>query len=519
MNHDFHNIKILEHQGTFNLLARGERYGQLWLLKGLKPEFAQKKLYRDLLRKEFDIAIQLHHPNIVGMVSMERIEALGSLCIVEEWIDGETLLQWLSCNHTVEEKLNVLRQLLTAIAHCHNHDVIHRDLKPSNIMITREDNQVKIIDFGLSDTNRYSSLKAAAGTINYVAPEVLEKDGETTVQADIYSLGMIMKDMHLPKRYNAVIDKAVATHRNERFGSVGQLQDAIEMASYRSKQKKWLAVAAGAALLLCLAAFWGGYKLNIRLPLGQQSSTSYQDVDYGQHSSDSLALATDTALTTIIIADKGLSLYYPKPGVAVAVSPISESDAVDLGLSVLWAPCNVGAERTMGRLMPGAFLRNLAHNPYQTLNDESDYFRDYFYNTTLSFEGTIHDAAHMLWRGKWRLPLKSEFQELIDKCKWEYVEPPGDLPGFLIIGPSGKSLFLPMGGFRYDTHYFSVGTKGFYWTASRAKAGEDPSDWAITFDNYMISINVFSNLNAFLVRPVLDKKPHKINEFYNHLPE
>lgn len=95
----------------------------------------------------------------------------------------------------------------------------------------------------------------------------------------------------------------------------------------------------------------------------------------------------------------------------------------------------------------------------------------------------------------------------------------GDLAGFLIIGPSGKSLFLPMGGFRYDTHYFSVGTKGFYWTASRAKAGEDPSDWAITFDNYMISINVFSNLNAFLVRPVLDKKPHKINEFYNHLPE
>ena len=291
------------------------------------------------------------------------------------------------------------------------------------------------------------------------------------------------------------------------------------MNGYRSWQKKWLAVAAGAALLLCLAAFWGGYKLNIRLPLGQQSSTSYQDVDYGQHSADSLALATDTALTTIIIADKGLSLYYPKPGVAVAVSPISESDAVDLGLSVLWAPCNVGAERTMGRLMPGAFLRNLAHNPYQTLNDESDYFRDYFYNTTLSFEGTIHDAAHMLWRGKWRLPLKSEFQELIDKCKWEYVEPPGDLPGFLIIGPSGKSMFLPMGGFRYDTHYFSVGTKGFYWTASRAKAGEDPNDWAITFDNYMISINVFSNLNAFLVRPVLDKKPHKINEFYNHLPE
>lgn len=117
--------------------------------------------------------------------------------------------------------------------------------------------------YAWGDTDRYSSLKAAAGTINYVAPEVLEKDGETTIQADIYSLGMIMKDMHLPKRYNAVIDKAVATDRNQRLGSVEQLQEAIEMASYRSKQKKWLAIVAGAAMLLCLAAFWGGYNLNI----------------------------------------------------------------------------------------------------------------------------------------------------------------------------------------------------------------------------------------------------------------
>ena len=160
------------------------------------------------------------------------------------------------------------------------------------------------------------------------------------------------------------------------------------------------------SVLLCLAAFWGGYKLNIRLPLGQQSSTSFQAVDYGQHSADSLALATDTALTTIIIADKGLSLYYPKPGVAVAVSPISESDAVDLGLSVLWAPCNVGAERTMGRLMPGAFLRNLAHNPYQTLYDESDYFRDYFYNTTVGICGTTRRPARVShhW-SEWQEPV------------------------------------------------------------------------------------------------------------------
>lgn len=518
MNHYFHNIKILEHQGTFNLLARGERYGQLWFLKGLKPEFAQRKLYIDLLRKEFDIAMQLHHPNIVGVVSLERVEALGSLCIVEEWIDGETLLQWLSSKHTLEEKLNVLRQLLTAIAHCHNHEVIHRDLKPSNIMITREGDQVRIIDFGLSDTDRYSSLKAAAGTINYVAPEILEKDSVATVQADIYSLGMIMKDMDLPRRYNNVIDKAVAVDREARFSNIAQVQEAIESARNRNTQKKWLVTEIVAVVMLCLAAFWSGYHFNTKFFRGQTTPTR-SVVDSEQRRADSLALATDTTLTTIIIADKGLSLYYPKPGVAVVVSPISESDAVDLGLSVLWAPCNVGAERTMGRLMPGAFLRTMP-NPFQVLNYGKDYPDSVFVRNLPSLVGTKNDVAQRLWHGRWRLPLNSDFYELIERCKWQYIVPLGDLPGYLVTGPSGNSIFLPLGGFLYSMHFFSIAERGYYWSSSLSKADiNDPFECALVFDQYMVQIHTHSRLNGFLVRPVLDKKPHKINEFYNHLPE
>lgn len=500
---------MLEHQGVFNLLARGERYGQQWLLKGLKPEFAQKKLYIDLLRKEFDIAIQLHHPNIVGVVSLEKVEALGSLCIVEEWIDGIMLQQWLAGKHSLNEKLHVLRQLLTAVKHCHSLQVIHRDLKPSNIMITCEGNQVRIIDFGLSDTDRYSSLKAAAGTVHYVAPEILETDGEITAQADIYSLGMIMKDMDLPKRYNNVIDKAVAVNREARFSNIAQVQEAIESARNRNTQKKWLVTTIVAVVMLCLAAFWSGYHFNTKLFRGQTASIARSNFDSEQHHADSLALASDTTLTTMTVAEKGLKFFYPKPGVALAVSPIAESDAVDLGLSVDWAPCNIGAERTMGRLMPGAFLRTMP-NPYQVLNYGRDYPDSIFVRNQPSLEGSLNDVAVRLWYGRWRLPLNSDFYELIERCQWQYIEPPSDLPGYLVTGPNGNRIFLPLGGFLYGTHYFSIAERGYYWSSSLSPAGiNDPKEWALVLDRYMVQIEPHSRLNGFLVRPVIDKRPQK----------
>lgn len=506
MSEQFQNIVLLEHQGAFNLLARGERYGQQWFLKGLKSEFAQKKLYIDLLRKEFDIAMQLHHPKIVGVVNLERVEALGSLCIVEEWIDGITLQQWLADKHSLDEKLNVLRQLLTTIKHCHSQQVIHRDLKPSNIMITNDDKQVKIIDFGLSDTDRYSSLKAAAGTINYVAPEILKKDGETTAQADIYSLGMIMKGMDLTRRYCNVIDKAVAVDRKERFSNIAQLQDAIESVRNRNVQKKWIITAIVSVMMLCLAAFWNGYHFSTKLFRGQTVSTTSSVVSFEQHRTDGLVLAADTSLTTMTVAKKGLSLFYPKPGFAMYVSPVAESDAVDLGLSVDWAPCNMGAERTMGRLMPGAFLRTLP-NPFQVLNYGRDYPDSIFVRNQPSLEGTKNDVAQQLWHGRWRLPLNSDFNELIERCLWQYIEPPSDLPGYLVTGPNGNSIFLPLGGFLYNTHFFSIAERGYYWSSSLSPAGiNDPKEWALVFDQFMVQIEPHSRLNGFLVRPVLDKK-------------
>lgn len=513
MSQGFENIVLLERQGEFNLLARGERYGKRWFLKGLKPELAQKKVYRDLLRKEFDIAMQLRHPGIVGVVSMERVEGLG-LCIVEEWIEGVTLQQWLVEKHTTKEKLKVFSSLLTAIDHCHRQQVIHRDLKPSNIMIADEGNEVKIIDFGLSDTDRYSSLKAAAGTVGYVAPEVLEGGNEVDAQADVYSLGVILKDLDLPKRYNEVKVKATAANRSERYSDVEEMREAIDVVTYRNRLMRWLVVALVGVLAFSAVAFWGGYNLQFQGFKSHFVSSSRMTSIPGWQRGDSLALSRDTSLMVIDVPERGFSVFVPNPGTDKMPRHIPESEAVDLGLSVDWAPFNVGAS-SPNLMMTGAMFNGGMENPFTLLAGYCMGNHSLYRNE--SFEGTCFDAAHTLWGGKWRLPLVEDFKELLEKCHWKYVDEPGSIPGYLVTGPSGNSIFLPFAGFRYDRRYFSIGNMGYYWTASRVPNLKEGINYIFAFmlSDDMIGFQPQGVLNGFSVRPVIDKKPHPINEFYN----
>ena len=83
-----------------------------------------------------------------------------------------------------------MKQLLSAINHCHANGVIHRDIKHENIMIT-DTNQVRLIDFGLSMIKQKRKLiHERAGTAYYMAPEVL--NGNYNEKADLWSLGVLL---------------------------------------------------------------------------------------------------------------------------------------------------------------------------------------------------------------------------------------------------------------------------------------------------------------------------------------
>ena len=154
----------------FNQLVKVKRQGRWFLLKGLKPEYRNQQAYLELLKKEYELMVQLDHPNIVRVSSKEVNDEFGP-CIVMEYIDGVTLDKFLEGKPSKQLRRKVVDQLIDALAYIHGKQIVHRDLKPSNILITRNGNNVKIIDFGLSDADDYAILKQAAGTLKYMAPE------------------------------------------------------------------------------------------------------------------------------------------------------------------------------------------------------------------------------------------------------------------------------------------------------------------------------------------------------------
>ena len=185
----------------YSLLVRAKRHGRWWMLKGLKAQYRQDAVYQVLLQKEYEITSQLQHPMVVSVFPLEEVEELG-LCIVMEWIDGITLKEWLAQGkHTGKQRRHVTDMLLEALAYIQSRQTQHRDLKPSNIMVTHDGQHLKLIDFGLSDTDSHTILKVPAGTEGYMAP-----DGPS----DIYSLGCILRELRIGWLSRMVISKCCA---------------------------------------------------------------------------------------------------------------------------------------------------------------------------------------------------------------------------------------------------------------------------------------------------------------------
>ena len=238
----FYDIKEIETKG-YSSLHTATYLGKKVILKSLKPEFKNERFYQDLIKKEFEISRSLDHPNIVKTIDFQNIPNLGD-CIVMEYIEGLTLTQTLTQTQTKGFYEKIFNELLDAMDYFHSKQIIHRDLKPSNILITNNGNNVKIIDFGLSDTDDYVILKQAAGTRKYAAPEQLIPNNTIDCRADIYSLGIILKN-NFPKSYQKIADKCAQQDREKRFSSVDEIRNYI-------KKKKITKTSVGISTILIL---------------------------------------------------------------------------------------------------------------------------------------------------------------------------------------------------------------------------------------------------------------------------
>lgn len=207
------------------LVYKAQHYGKLFALKCLKKEYCDDINAIALLEKEFDLGFNLRHKNIALTLDFTHVATLGK-CVVMEWIDGETLKDYLQNHELSKNKAkSIALQLCDAVEFLHSHQVIHRDLKPLNVMISAVGEQVKVLDFGLSDSSRFTSFKQPAGTPGYVAPELLSGTSNGDVRSDIYSLGVMLSELH--PSLAKVARRCMAASADDRYQRVSQVRKAL----------------------------------------------------------------------------------------------------------------------------------------------------------------------------------------------------------------------------------------------------------------------------------------------------
>lgn len=211
----------------FNRLYKAQRYGKWFIIKGLKPEYQHKEVYVSLLTKEFELGLKMDHPNIAHIFSKETDPVAGP-CIVMEYVDGVTLKAFLKQNPPRKVRMKIAKELLSAMSYYHSMQIVHRDLKPDNILITRNGHNVKIIDFGLADSDWHGVLKQPTGSENYAAPE--QKKGDTPIdcRADIYSFGKIVR-LLFPHSYRRIAHKCTQENRERRYSNAEEILRHIQL--------------------------------------------------------------------------------------------------------------------------------------------------------------------------------------------------------------------------------------------------------------------------------------------------
>lgn len=194
---------MIDHYDIIELLAEGGTgkvykavdvsNGQLVAIKILHEANRKNKALVDQFIFEANQYLYLTHFHIPKLIHFSN-QPIPYL--VMEFVQGETIEYRINNvtgpmpEHMV---VNIMLQLLDAIAYAHSFNVFHLDIKPSNIMIDKN-NMIKVLDFGIARSKQFDNITCADGTPFYMSPEQIKKQ-PVTERTDVYAIGLTMFKM------------------------------------------------------------------------------------------------------------------------------------------------------------------------------------------------------------------------------------------------------------------------------------------------------------------------------------
>lgn len=262
-------IRVLG-KGAMGLVyeARDPNLDRRVAIKTIKVENLSEEAaaeYEARFRTEAHSAARLQHPNIVSVYDSDRHGDMAFL--VMEFIQGEDLKHHMDAGrrYSLEETLRMVRDLLSALDYAHRQNIVHRDVKPANLLI-EADGRVKLTDFGVAriqDSGEATRTQGTmVGTLKYMSPEQVQ-GLPIDARADLFAVGVVLYQLltgkrpfdgdtdfaiiqqivgHtpaapssfsalLPPAIDAVMARALAKKRDQRFATAQEFSAALQEAS------------------------------------------------------------------------------------------------------------------------------------------------------------------------------------------------------------------------------------------------------------------------------------------------
>ena len=181
----------------------------------------------------------------------------------------------------------------------------------------------------------------------------------------------------------------------------------------------------------------------------------------------------------------------PQPKKVPQLNTINGHKYVDLGLSVKWATCNIGASKPEDYGDYFAWGEDEPKSTY-TADNSATYGRTNY---------TFRDAAKKKWGGTWRMPTYDECQELDDDCTWQWTTVGGHNGYKVTSKKNGNSIFLPAAGNRYGSSLYYAGTYGYYWSSTPC-ASDSNGAYYLYFNSSGHDVSYNNRYYGRSVRPV-----------------